>query len=514
MTNAVSLIRSLLIYGLCLPLAIFLGYLLATPLDFTTFATVGLVLLLLMVPILLNWHRPLLIAFWSTSVVVPFLPGSPPVWLTMAGISLLITVLQRTLNKDLKLLNVPSLTWPLVFLALVILVTAKLTGGIGFGAAGGSTGGGKRYILMLGGILGYFALSSQPIPRKRAGLFVCLFFLGALTAAVGNLAPLVNPSFYFLFSIFPVEKAGLEAIGNEIVVASALAQFSGLTLACSGIVYSMLALYGIRGLIDLRYVWRLLLLMGVVVVGFFGGFRSIFVTYVLVFISQFYFERLYRTRLLPVMVLVGILTVSLLLPVVDRLPLSIQRTLSVLPVQVDPAVRFSADASSEWRVTMWKVLLPDIPKYLLLGKGFGLNAREMELLSDLQKSGRASSMEVALLASDYHNGPLTVIIPFGIFGALGFVWFLVASMRVLYRNYRYGDAALRNLNTFLLAFFVARVTFFFFVYGAFHTELYIFTGIIGLSVSLNGGVARPEPVSEAETNVGQLEPAKAGFASG
>ena len=171
MTNAVSLFRSLLIYGLCLPLAIFLGYLLATPLDFTTFATVGLVLLLLTVPILLNWHRPLLILCWSTSVVVPVLPGSPPMWLTMAGISLLIAVLQRTLNKDMKFLHVPSVTWPLVFLAMVILVTAKFTGGIGFGSAGGSTGGGKRYVLMLGGILGYFALTSQRIPRNRAGLF-------------------------------------------------------------------------------------------------------------------------------------------------------------------------------------------------------------------------------------------------------------------------------------------------------------------------------------------------------
>ena len=33
MSNALSIIRSLIIYSLCLPLAIFLGYLLAMPLD-------------------------------------------------------------------------------------------------------------------------------------------------------------------------------------------------------------------------------------------------------------------------------------------------------------------------------------------------------------------------------------------------------------------------------------------------------------------------------------------------
>ena len=36
MSNAPALFRSLLVYGLCLPLAVFLGYLLATPLDITT----------------------------------------------------------------------------------------------------------------------------------------------------------------------------------------------------------------------------------------------------------------------------------------------------------------------------------------------------------------------------------------------------------------------------------------------------------------------------------------------
>lgn len=508
MTDATTLFRALLIYGLCLPLAIFLGYLLATPMDFTTFAVLGLVLLLLTVPILLKWHHPLLLVCWNTTAVIPFLPGGPQMWLIMAGASLLIALLQRALNRNVKFLFVPSVTWPLVFLAMVVLVTAKFTGGIGFGAIGGSSGGGKRYVLMLGAIIGYFALTTQRIPPQRAVLFVCLFFLGALTSAIGNLAPLVGPEFYFLFYIFPVEKAGLQAIGNEIVIASETAQFNGLIWACLGIVCALLAVHGIRGLTDVRKSWRLLIFLGAIIGSLYGGFRTIVVILMLTFFFQFYLERLYRTRLLPITILIGILLAAVLLPVVDKLPHSVQRALSVLPIEVDPLVRYSAEVSSEWRIAIWKIIVPEIPQYLLLGKGYALNAKEMEMMSDLEKAGRGTSMDVALLAGDYHSGPLTVIISFGIFGALAFIWFLAASLRVLYRNYRYGEPALRNLNTLLLAYFAARVVFFFFVFGSFHTDLFLFTGIIGLSVSLNGGVARLEVVSESETASGQLELAK------
>ena len=52
-TAAVSLFRSLLIYGICVPLALMLGYLITTPYDFTSFTVVGAVLFLLLVLLML-----------------------------------------------------------------------------------------------------------------------------------------------------------------------------------------------------------------------------------------------------------------------------------------------------------------------------------------------------------------------------------------------------------------------------------------------------------------------------
>ena len=102
------------------------------------------------------------------------------------------------------------------------------------------------------------------------------------------------------------------------------------------------------------------------------------------------------------------------------------------------------------------------------------------------------------LVGDYHNGPLSVLLPFGIFGAIAFVWLMVAGLRVVYQNYRFGDPAFHHLNAFLFAYFAAKVIFFFAVFGSLHSDLPVFLGLLGLSISLNGGVAKPEVVSQPE----------------
>src|ERR1035437_6311641 len=145
MSNASALFRSLLIYGLCLPLAVFLGYLLATSLDLTTVMVVVFILSMLAIPLLLRWHHAWLIATWNMTVMLFFVPGRPPVWMALAAISLGISILQYMLNRKMKFLHAPSVTCPLILLAAVIFVTAGLTGGLGARVFGGDTYGGKKY---------------------------------------------------------------------------------------------------------------------------------------------------------------------------------------------------------------------------------------------------------------------------------------------------------------------------------------------------------------------------------
>jgi hypothetical protein len=100
------------------------------------------------------------------------------------------------------------------------------------------------------------------------------------------------------------------------------------------------------------------------------------------------------------------------------------------------------------------------------------------------------------LAGDYHNGPLSLIIPFGIWGVITFLWFLAASIKVLWANYKYGAPELHKTNTFLLSYFIAKSIFFLFVFGGFYGDLGAFVGLVGFAISLNGGVAKPVLVEE------------------
>ena len=502
MTSASLLLRSLIIYGLCLPLAVFLGYLLASPPDMGTLIFVGVLLFILMLPMFLRWHHPWLIASWNMFAVVFFLPGRPAIWMALTAVTLLISGVQYALRRERTFLYVPSLTKPLILLAVVTLVTAELTGGIGIRSFGSAVVGGKRYVYILGAIAGFFAISSRPIPRRQAALYVSLFFLGGATLALGDLAGHIHPAFNFIFLIFPVEN--IMSLSNDVTAqVGVLTRSGGLNTLGLGLFSALLARYGLRAMFTLQSPFKLLLLLTVMFIGLMGGYRSLLVQFLITLAILFWLEGLFRSRMLPMLVLCSIATVFLLGAFATSLPFSVQRTLAVLPINIDPEVKMDTDFSSEWRLRMWREVVPEIPRYLLLGKGYALSGRDLEMIGLNTRQGHEGSE----FAGDYHNGPLSVILPLGIFGVIAFGWLIVAGIRVVHRNFKYGDPSLHAANTFLFGFFLAKVVYFLTVFGALDTDLPLFTGILALSVSLNRGVAkaalaepRPEPAVAPPTS--------------
>ncbi len=488
-TAAFPLIRSLLIYSICVPLALVLGYLISTPYDFTSFTVVGLVLFFLLIPLLLRWHHIWLIAAWNMSVVLFFLPGRPLIWLPLAWISLLISVFHYILNRKHKFLHVPELTKPLILLALITLITAKLTGGFGVHSLGSDTFGGKRYLMILTAIAGYFAITSLRIPPHRVPLYVALYFLGTITIAVGELAVVAAPAFYFIFLIFPVGDGGLQAIAGDPTGRPGFGvRIGGLAAAGSALYLLMLCRFGIRELFSWSRIGRLLLFLFFFFVALLGGFRSTLIVFLLTFCILFYLEGLARSPLLPAFLLMAILAGAAIVPMADRLPLAVQRTLSFLPLPIDPLIKADTQASNEWRLQMWQHVLPQVPEHLILGKGYSFSAKDLDMTRI--RNPVQSGTEGAELASDYHSGPLSVIVPFGIPGAIAFLWFWWACLKVLRQNYLFGDPAFRRVNTFLLAYFIAKMASFTVIFGGLYSDLASFTGLVALSVSINGGMAR------------------------
>jgi hypothetical protein len=268
-------------------------------------------------------------------------------------------------------------------------------------------------------------------------------------------------------------------------------RFTG-AVAASAVLYAyMMARYGIRGILDMRRPWRVVAFVSFAVLGMFGGFRSMVIGFLGVFLFQFFLEGLHRTRLLPGMILVCAALMVGGISFSTKLPLTIQRALAFLPIRVDPMVRDSAESSSTWRLTMWKAVLPQVPQYLLMGKGLAMAQRDYNFAAQFGEDTIRADQWGAAMAGDYHNGPLSILIPFGIWGMLAFLWFLAGAFRVLWNNYRYGNPALQVLNTFLLATFTVRVLMYFVIVGGFTSDMVYFVGIVGFSVALNHGIARP-----------------------
>lgn len=479
-----------LAFALIVPVCLWLGLMLSTPTSAVSLVGVGVVVLALALPLLLRWHSVLLIGCWNALVVVPFLPGQPPMWVLLAGLSLAIAMTNRTLRHRAQFIWVPSVAIPLLLLGVVVMVTVAVRG-IGARSFGSELWGAKRYLWVFGALVGYFALTAARMPQRHAGWLAGLFFVSGTTAIMSDLALAGGRAFYWLFMFFPTDVAFHQATS-----ADTLKRFTGMAWMGQAGTWFVLLRYGIRGILDLRRPWRLLLFTGLFVLGLFGGFRSSIILFGLLFLTQFWFERLLRTKLFVFVSLGALLLGAGVVGFAERLPMSVQRSLSFLPIQVHPTARQDAQGTLDWRLQMWRVVLPEVPQYLWLGKGYTFSGTDFILMQESIRRGMFTAYEDTLVSGNYHNGLLTLIIPFGLPGTVAFVAFICASWRVLRRNYLHGSPQLQRVNTFLIAYFTARLIFYTFFYGQFDLDLMVFTGVVGLSVSLNGGVAspaRPQP---------------------
>lgn len=450
---------------------------------------VGVVLFALMIPVILHWHYPILILSWNASVSIFFLPGQPSLWMLMSGISFALAVLACILNRENRLQSDPFVTGSLLFLALVVLVTAKLTGGIGLRAMGANIYGGKKFYFIVAALLGYFAISFQRIPPDKVQRYAGFFILAGMTSVLPNIVYSAGPRFFFLFLFFPVDFALNQAMEDFQVVATEVrfSRLTGVTYGCLALLSYLLMRYGVRGVLDVRKPWRISVALVCLALSTLGGFRSVLVIVALLVIIQFFLEGLFRTRLFLTVMLAGVLSLVVLVPVVRQLPLSVQRSLSVVPfLDIDPAARADAQASIEWRVGMWQVLIPQIEQYFWLGKGYAINPQDLYLAEQAVRWGLAQDYEMSLVSGDYHSGPLSILIPFGIFGLIAWLLFWAASLRLLYRNYLYGDPALKSINTFLLAYYLARMVFYVFGHGSFHSDVAFFVGLTAFGLAING----------------------------
>lgn len=482
--------RTFLIFALCVPLAILMGFMLSDPLVGSNMAVSGALISILLLPMVIAYHHRALIWTAWTVMTVFFLKGQPQFWMLFSVVSLVMTLVSRPLAKvKPKPLWTRQLLWSSVFLLIVISATAKMAGGIGLHSFGSEIYGGKRYISLLLGFVGMAALSMHALPRAVIKKDMAIFTLGPASAAISNLAYFLGPGFYFLYLVFPADLAIDQAAYDLTPAFTSMKRLTGFAPACAAVVSFCLVHWGVRGLLQLKP-WRHFLIVAGLASGMLSGYRSTLVVPIVTALIQFFAEGLHRTRYTLILLLTGALGFGFIAIFSEDLPLSAQRALSFLPVRVDASAKKDADASIEWRLDMWAVVAKDIPKYFWKGKGYAIDPKDLYFAEESRRRGLAADYDYSIQAGDYHNGPLSLIIPFGIWGIIGFLWFWGACLQIFWNNMRHGDEDLRTVNAFLFAAFMTRSLFFYVFFGSFATDFWTFGSLVGLSLTVNGGMAQ------------------------
>jgi hypothetical protein len=130
-----------------------------------------------------------------------------------------------------------------------------------------------------------------------------------------------------------------------------------------------------------RKPWRWIVFGLVSLAGLMGGFRYFAGRPGLGLYHPVFLEGMHRTKLLPIFGMLGIAATLLIIPLAPSLPLTAQRALAFLPLPIDP--RCGEGRKRKLGLAHQNVggrILPQIPKYLLLGKGYGFSADDYQFM--------------------------------------------------------------------------------------------------------------------------------------
>ena len=416
--NHRAILPLVLTFGLMIPLLILMaqgrfvlaGFLIAAMIGIIVFRRLDIWWLLVVAT--LAWGIPL--PFYNLSVQLLLR-------LALGVLGLMGFAMTQGTSTRLGLRSPPRQAALLLF--CIVLVTA-FARGWGLRVLGSTMWGGMHYVVLLGGIVVFLCSPQVVVSEKklwRAVLAMCM--LGVVPAA------------WILVRRFVPELTFLFGGGDDVPAAATAGRIQAVQMPA--IWAGMLALL----LYDRKFkITLLIVLLGIasfVLMGL-SGHRTVPVLLGLVGLVYLAVRRKYVPTPQYLHLLAALfLVVALIYAFVEQLPLPFQRALAWWPgLQVAYEAAMSAEGTTTWRIDMWRMMLPMIPEYFLLGRGLAFNiwqAYDVSLMAT--DVGR---LQLFIETHNYHSGPLFLLVDLGVFGFLAATTFMVGGI------VRYGRA-LRNI---------------------------------------------------------------------
>jgi hypothetical protein len=304
----------------------------------------------------------------------------------------------------------------LLLLNLAQVATAFVLHPAGLRALSSETVGARPYFNIAIGFIAYFVLSNQILPAKLARkLPVFVLIPEALQSCVMLLVwakPSVGYTLGWIYSGFVPTR---QAAANSPQGVERVNIGTGRTL-----IMLLCSYFRPMSLITPMYFARFFLFAVGAVLILISGFRSEFIAVAAIFAIGSYFRRGLGEALI---VFGGMLVTVLVLTLVNSvhpLPLAMQRTLSFLPGHWDSRAVKDAEASTEWRLQMWREI-PKSTRYIrdrVMGDGFGFTRAELLAMERQAIRTGELSQEDSMIIGAFHNGPLSTI---RFVGAVGLV---------------------------------------------------------------------------------------------
>jgi hypothetical protein len=363
----------------------------------------------------------LLVALFLTTAAKLALPGLPGgltfshlLQLTIIGWSIVYTALSGIKSKGRD----PVST--IFFLFLLNMLLIIFVRGTGMSITGGATYGGGGYIRMAISLLFYSAATKIHLTEKQIRLILFGMLICSTVPLLAQWSIKATGGATGFLSNFISMSSSDVAEGSYLAKEDALVRWNTGGLNTT-LMMAALVVPAIRK--------RTLLSWGLIAVAVYlnlmSGFRGRMIGQGVILFVWLVYDSKNRQATFFKLAALGVLGWVVVLVILPVLPLAAQRALSFLPFVsehiTDPSVARTAQGSIDFRVDIWDMAWKEVPKYLLIGRGFSEDITQFAWLQRYWYQ----SVEFFYYMHNYHSGPLSLLLDFGLAGlflGVAFMW--------------------------------------------------------------------------------------------
>lgn len=404
--------------------ALAVGYFLAANLFLMAFGLAGFLWLML-----LPYHTKLSVfvsvATFSSALIIPLFPGRPYMWefaalLGWSGLIITVSMRQYVPNYGDE---IRENRW--LFLGIigygVVLIATMLYRGFGLRILGSEQMGGRFYFQQLTcAIFPWLFVMTRLNERTLIRLYVCQCLLTTTYLISDYVLSIAPEGLFWLLQFF--ELSG-DAVNFELRAARfGIRRFQSLYFVGSGALCLMLMMVNLREFFTRKALILIPTLAGILGIGLLSGHRYLAIIVVGLFVTCAYAQRFFDMKNTFIAGATGVLVLFFTYSFAERMPLAVQRAISVLPaISIDTQAKQDGDATFDARRTLRRIGLNLIPQYFWTGRGFGLAATDYSWQWD------PTSITTHVNQGRFFNGFIGLMVNTGVFGTGAMMVFLWAG---------------------------------------------------------------------------------------